>query len=226
MKKILKKLFGTFAVSVALTMGNMAHAGIPVIDGAAIAQAVQQVAAWGQQYQQMVQQFQQMQQQYTSLNGARGMANLVNNPALRQYLPGDYQSILSNGYGNSAAIRANAKVFGIDQTALGVNTDSSKAFEANANQAALNRATAEEGYKQASARFANIQVLLDKVNNAPDSKDIADLQARIQAEQVMMQNENIKLTMLGQLAQAQRDLAVQAMTESRMKSTRGPMPNW
>jgi len=222
--KTLKRLFGTFAVVLALSMGHAAHAGIPVIDAANLVQAVQQVTAWAQQYQQMVQQFQQMQQQYQSLNGARGMGSLVNNPALRQYLPADYQTILSNGYGNSASIRAGAKVFGIDQTGLDANSASARAFEANANQAALNRATAEDGYKQASQRFADIQVLLDKVNAAPDAKDVADLQARIQAEQVMMQNENTKLLMLGQLAQAQRDLQIQQAVELNMKAGRHGLP--
>lgn len=224
--KIFKKLVGAFAVIIGLSMGNAAHAGIPVIDASSIAQQIQQVVAWGKQYTQMVQQYQQMQQQYQSLNGARGMASLVNNPALRQYLPADYQTILNNGYGNSTSIRAAAKVFGVEQTTLGAGTNSAKAFEANANQAALNRATSEDAYKQASNRFADIQVLLDKVNNAPDSKDIADLQARIQAEQVMMQNESTKLAMLSQLAQAQRDLQMQAAAERRMKSTRGTMPDW
>lgn len=222
--KILKKLGGTFAIAFGLSMGGTAHAGIPVIDVAAITQAVLQVQSWAQQYQQMVQQFQQMQQQYTSLNGARGMANLVNNPALRQYLPADYQTILNSGYGSSAQIRAAAKVFGVEQTTLGATTDSAKAFTATANQAALNRATSEDAYKKASERFADIQVLLDKVNAAPDAKDIADLQGRIQAEQVMMQNENTKLAMLGQLAQAQRDLQQQQGREISMKSGKGGLP--
>lgn len=217
MKRI-KKLFGIFAVIIGVTLSNGAQAGIPVIDAASVAQQIQQVVAWGKQYTQMYQQYQQMQQQYQSLNGARGMGSLVNNPALRQYLPADYQSILNSGYGSSAAIRAAYKKFGIEGTSINPNSDIAKAFEANANQAAINRATAEDGYKQASQRFAAIQVLLDKVNNAPDAKDIADLQARIQAEQVMQQNEQTKLQMLGQLAQAQRDLANQRSIEMRMKS--------
>lgn len=216
--KTLKKLLGAFAVMITLSMSNSAHAGIPVIDVTSIAQQIQQVAAWGQQYQQMVQQYQQMQQQFNSLNGARGMASLVNNPALRQYLPANYQAILNSGYGNSAAIRAEYKRFGIENTSLSATAEVAKAFERNANQAALNRATAEDGYAKASERFNTIQVLLDKVNNAPDAKDIADLQARIQAEQVMQQNEQTKLMMLGQLAQAQRDLANQQAMELRMKA--------
>ncbi len=224
--KNLKQLFGAFAILIGLGAGNAAHAGIPVIDAAALIMHGEQIAAWALQYQQMYTQYQQMQQQYTSLNGARGMASLVNNPALRQYLPADYQTILNSGYANSAQIRAGAKVFGIENTTLSPGSDTAKAFEASANQAALNRATAEDAYKKASDRFADIQVLLDKVNAAPEAKDIADLQARIQAEQAMLQNESIKLAMLTQLQQAQRDLQIQAAAERRMKATRGPMPRW
>lgn len=218
--KSMKKLLATFAAIVGLSMGNSAHAGIPVIDAANLAQQIQQVASWVQQYRQMVDQFNQMKAQYDSLNGSRGMASLVNNPALRKYLPDDYQTILNSGYGNSTSIRASAKVLGVDETYIGAATDTAKAFDSNAIQGALNRATAEEGYKQASKRFDTIQVLLDKVNAAPDAKDIADLQARIQAEQVMMQNENVKLNMMAQLAQAQRDLAAQRSIEMRIKSSR------
>jgi len=67
-------------------------------------------------------------------------------------------------------------------------------------------------------------VLLDRVNSAPDAKDIADLQGRIQAEQVMMQNEANKLQMLAQLASAQRDLQIQQAREISMKSSKGGMP--
>lgn len=223
----------TVLLALFLFVGSRAHAGIPVIDVTSVAvqqtqlaQAIQQVVAWGQQYQQMVQQFQQMQQQYTSLNGARGMANLVNNPALRQYLPSDYQAILNNGYGNWAQVRAAAKLVGIENTSLNAGSDAGKAFEATAKQAALNRATTEDAYKQASQRFSTIQVLLDKVNDAPDAKDIADLQARIQAEQVMVQNESVKLAMLGQLAQAQRDLQQQQAREISIKALRGSPPRF
>ena len=203
-------------MSLRLLAGNAA-AQIPVFDAGSLAQAIKQ-------FQQMQQQYQQMQQQHNRLNGSRGMASLVNNPALRNYLPADYQRILNGGYGNSNDIRAASKIYGIENTTIGKNTDTARAFEASANQAAINRATAEEGYRQASQRFASIQVLLDKVNQAPDAKDIADLQARIQAEQVMLQNESIKLQMLAQLQQAQRDLAAQQAAEIGMKSGRGPMP--
>lgn len=218
--KSIKKLLGMIVATVSLGFGSAAHAGIPVIDASNLAQQIQQVLSWGKQFVQMKEQLTQLKQQYDSLNGARGMASLVNDPATRKYLPADYATILSSGYADSATIKAAAKVIGISDTYIGAATDTAKAFDSNATQAALNRATAAAGYKQADDRFEKIQVLLDKVSAAPDAKDIADLQARIQAEQTMMANEANKLAMLGQLAQAQRDMAAQRSVEMRIKASK------
>jgi type IV secretion system protein VirB5 len=224
--KVLQKLFGVVALLVGLTVSNAAHAGIPVIDASSIAQQILQVSAWAQQYSQMVDQIEKMQTAYENLNGVRDMGSLVNVPSSREYLPADYQTILSDGVGQWETIYNAAKKFDLSTSSLSPSSDAAQAFQQIAKQAAINRATAEEGYKTSSQRFGDIQVLLDKVNSAPDAKDIADLQARIQAEQVMMQNETNKLQMLAQLAQSQRDLALQQAAERRIKATRGVMPTW
>lgn len=221
----IKKLVSAFAVIFGLTFGNTAHAGIPTIDLAAVGQAILQVQSWAQQYQQMVESLQQMQQQYSNLNGIRNMGSLVNNPDSRNYLPDNYQAILNNGVGQWSSIRDASKVFDISQTSLLGNSDTANAFNATAKQSALNRAAAELAYSTSSQRFANIQVLLDKVNDAPDAKDMADLQGRIQAEQVMMQNEANKLQTLQLLASAQRDLQMQQAKEVSMKAGKGPVVN-
>lgn len=215
-----KKILAAIALCFSLSSPAFAG-GIPVIDAANLANTLENLVQWGKQLQAMKEQYEQQVQQYNSLNGARGMANLVNNPALRKYLPANYQDILNNGYGNWESIRNSAKVIDLADTHMKNTSATGKAFEANANQAAINRATYEDAYSKANNRFDDIQTLLDKVNNAPDAKDIADLQARIQAEQVMMQNEQIKLSMLTQLAQAQKDLAEQATKERRIKFTKG-----
>lgn len=223
--KLFKKFFGAIALGLGLVAMNPAHAGIPVIDKTNLAQAVQQVAAWALQYEQMVSQIQEMQKAYDNLSGIRDMGDLVNNPLSRKYLPEEYQEILTNGVGQWEAIRDAAKKFEIASTSLDANSDAAKAFEQIAKQAALNRAGAEEAYKTASQRFQDIQVLLDKINDSPDAKDIADLQGRIQAEQVMMANEANKLQMLAQLASAQKDLHNQQVNEIAMKSSKGTMPS-
>jgi type IV secretion system protein VirB5 len=225
--KPIKKILANVVLLSFLSANGMAHAqGIPVIDTAAIAQAVQQVTAWGKQYQQMVAQINQLQNAYNNLNGVRNMGSLVNNPLLRQYLPPEYQTILRNGVGQWEAIHRAARKFDMATSSLAASSQAVTAFSEIAKQAAINRATAEEAYNTASQRFSDIQVLLDRVNDAPDAKDIADLSARIQAEQVMMQNEANKLAMLNQLAMAQKDIAMQQAAERRMQATRGEMPAW
>ena len=75
-----------------------ASAGMPVIDVANLAQAIQQVLSWGQQlqgmtqqYNELVQSYQQLQSTYDSLTGPRGMQNLLPvSLANRNYLPVNY----------------------------------------------------------------------------------------------------------------------------------------
>jgi type IV secretion system protein VirB5 len=141
-----------------------------------------------------------------------------------RYLPDDYQTILSNGVGNWEAIRDAAKRFDIATTTLSPDSDAVQAYEGVAKQAAINRAGAEEAYKTASQRFNNIQTLLNKINAAPDAKDIADLSARIQAEQLLLQNEANKLQALSLLMKAQHDLQDQQAKEIGMKSVKGGLP--
>lgn len=222
--------------SLVLIGTSQAQAGIPVIDGANLANSVQQVIAWGKQYTQMASQYQSLVQQYNqavttynSLNGIRGMSTLVNNPALRRYLPNEWgqtMNLLSNpqGYttlkGSINSIRTAAKIHGIDETGLDPTSAAGRAMVGNQNQVAMNRALSEEGFKQASDRITAIQTLIDKVDGAPDQKDVLDLQARIQAEQAMVQNESVKLALMSQLQQAQRDIQQQQAREISMKSTK------
>ena len=223
--KTSKKVLTALALSSSLLMSIPAHAGIPVIDATALVQHIENIVKWGQQLQAMQEQFTQQVKQYTSLNGVRGMADLVNNPALRKYLPENYQDILNNGYGNSDAIRAASRLTSFADLGLDPNSEAGKAFEATGRQAAINRATYEDAYRKAGQRFDDLQVLLNKVNAAPDAKDIADLQARIQVEQVMQQNENTKLAMLANLSKAQEDMARQRTKELRMQKSKSVLGN-
>lgn len=212
----LRKATVTAVFVICMVSGKQASAAWPVIDVANLARTAQMVS-------QMSMQLAQLKMQYDSLNGARGIGSLLNNPMLGRYLAADYQSILNSGYGGWNVIRANSQIYSINQTTLGPQTDAGRLFEANANQVAINRATTEEAYFQANRRVDGLQVLMNKINETPDAKDTADLQARIQAEQALLQNESIKLGMLNQLQQVQKDLMAQQAIEIRMKSSRGEM---
>jgi len=236
-----KQYLRVLVASLALLGGGKAFAGIPVIDVANLANTIQEVIAWGEQYGQMAdqisslqQQYQQAVQQYQSLNGIRGMANLVNNPALRKYLPDDWNTTMNllsqpGQYaglsGSISDIRNASQITALSETSLSATSNIGKQFVGAQTQAAMNRGLGEAGFSAASARIDAIQTLLDKVNDAPDGKDIADLQARIQAEQTMVQNENVKLALLVQLQQAQRDIQAQQAGEISMKSVRKGLPS-
>ena len=84
-----------------------------------------------------------------------------------------------------------------------------------------------EAYKKASERIRDIQVLLNKVNDAPDAKDIADLQARIQAETTMLQNEQAKITMMVKLQEIQEKKSNQLATEIGIRAIeKAPLTGW
>ena len=222
----------------ALLGGQNASAQIPVTDGASIMQDmvnhVETIAKWKAQYDQMKEQFdklqeqyQQLQQTYQSLNGVRGMADVVNDPQARRYLPDEWQATMdamtSGGGGKYAGLSGSfdqilAAMKPLSAANAGIGGESATAYTSTQKQAAMNRAIGEEGYKQASKRFDTIQQLLEKIKSAPDAKDIQDLQARIQTEQVMQQNEQTKLQLVSQLQQAQRDIQNQQAGERQMKS--------
>ncbi len=217
-------------------IGGNAYAFDLVEDIGAIASLGDQLSQLKQQYQVMQQQYQQLQQTYQSVAGVRNMAGIANNPALRQYLPPDYQTVLQLGSGAvngqyasldgaASAIKQASKIVDITQTSIDPNSATGQAYQNSQNQAATNLALASASFQQSSARISGLQQMLDTVNQAPDEKDILDLQGRIQAEQVMLQNESIRLASLAQLAQAQRDIATQQASEIRLKRTQGTLPS-
>lgn len=180
--------------------------------GRGVATEVTQVASWAAQYIQMVREYNQLVEEYKSLNGVRGMASLVNNPESRKYLPAEFETILKNGYGDWSKL---LEAMNEDAT-----KSSSNRYEAYRKQIAINEATIAESYRQASKRFEAIQTLLDKVNDAPDAKDIQDLQARIAAEQVMLQNEQNKISMLTKLQELQQQKRKQISQDNALRRVR------
>ena len=223
--KALRDVFARITLLIGVAICSPAYAGIPVIDATNLAQQIQQVAAWAVQAQQMVDQLGKLQQEYDSWTGNRNMGSLAST-VTRNYLPLTYQDLLTSGVGNWNAIMTAMERYNISNTSLRSTTDTVAGFNSANQQAALNRAGAEMSFDEASQRFTTMQALIDKINVAHDPKDIADLQARIQAEQVMMQNEANKLQALAQLAQAQRDIQQQQARQISLKALEGSPPRF
>jgi type IV secretion system protein VirB5 len=204
-----------------------ARAGIPVIDLANLAQAVQQVASWIQQYQQMVQQLQGQAQQISAITGGRGMETLMPmTNAARNYLPPDYAQLMQavNGASQTYAglsgqvqsiMAANAV---LTSSQLGTMTPAMRqTVEQGRKSSAMLSAMTQTAQQNTSQRFAALQQLITQIGAAGDDKAIQDLQGRIGAEQAMLTNEANKMQALYQMAQADQLVQAQRRREAAIQ---------
>lgn len=216
-----------------LFLSNPSFAGgIPVIDVTAIAEAVKTLVQLEKQFDELQQQTGISAEQLEALTGARGLADLVNDPSSRYYIPAELGEVLKltadMGGGDYdeledriQEIMSATRIMDVDEVGLEVGSTHSIDFSANQNQVALNSALAEQAYNEANKRTQNLQVLLERINIAEDPKEIADLNARIAAEQLMLTNETNKLTALQQSQTAYRERQSQRTLEKRIQSTGG-----
>lgn len=214
------------AVSLVL-VSSQALAQIPVTDGAAIKTSVQQqvetMAKWKLQYDQMVSQIDQMKQEYQSITGVRGLGDVLNNPALRDYLPEDWQgvydSVKSGGYaglsGRAGQVYNDNKIY--DICVNHTDAQSRISCEAQAVKGAQDKAFALDAYDKAKERLGQIDALMQEINRTQDPKSIAELQGRIAAEQALIQNEQTKLQMYSMVASAEDRLQQQRQREINAK---------
>ena len=204
----------------------VAHAQWAVVDVGAIAQLIEQVNTMRQQLETTREQLQQARETLDSMRGGRGMERLLSGTS-RNYLPPDWQQLAqvldqaSTGYGALAAelqqlINANAIL--TPQQVAALSQAERSQLEASRRSAALLQALTREALSTTSRRFDSIQQLIDAIPGASDQKAILDLQARIQAEQGMLQNEATKLGILYQLSQAEELARRQRVREQAIAS--------
>lgn len=198
-----------------------AHAQIPVTDAMSLAQQIQQVAAWAQQIQGMRDQLGQQQQLYSSMNGARGIGQLLNNPALRNSLPTDWQNVYSSiQSGGYSGLTGSAKMIRDANAIYTCNTGTTEEIarcNRELNKSAQDKAFANDAYTASQRRLDNIQGLMGQIDNATDPKQIQDLQVRMQAENAMIQNEQTKLMMFKMMADSEDKLIAQQKHEATLE---------
>jgi type IV secretion system protein VirB5 len=198
-----------------------AHAQFAVIDVGAIAQLIEQVQTLREQLTTARDQLTEARSTLESMRGERGMEQLLAG-TVRNYLPPDWAQIEAvlrqthAGYqGLSGQVRAVLTANAI-LTAAQMGTLSQaerEQIEAARRAAAMLQVLTREALSSASNRFAAIQQLIEAIHRAQDQKAILDLQARIAAEQGMLQNEQTKLDVLYQTAQAEEWARLQRSRE-------------
>lgn len=201
--------------------------GIPVIDialnGQTQANQMANIAKYIEQIAQLKSQLDQMKQQYESLTGTRNLGEILNNQALKDYLPADWQDVYSKvasgGYsgltGSAAAIRDANALF--DACSKKQGTDK-QLCERSAAKAAQDKAFAVEAFDQAKSRWDQITGLMRQINSTTDPKSIAELQARITAETAAVQNEQTKMQLYALATQAEDRLIQQQRREANART--------
>jgi type IV secretion system protein VirB5 len=200
-----------------------AHAQIPVTDALGLQQQLAQVAQWTKQIAAMKQQYEQLKNTFESLNGLRDIGGLMKNELLAQALPTEFQdayNLLKSGQGgNLAGISGTLNQIVSKYQAQGCQNQTASELCKQAWQAlSMNQFVAETGYNQAAKNIQNLENFVNAIKQAPDQKSINDLAARIQVEQVKMQNEAIKLQTVQLMQKAQDDIRRQNQAESTNKS--------
>jgi type IV secretion system protein VirB5 len=230
--KTINKIIGAVVI-ISLCGSNNALAVDVVTDitPTTIAGWAAQTGSWAQQLQEMKQQLTQQTSTYNSLTGNRGMGNvlpLAN--AARNYLPqgaGDMVGVLNNtsnsysGMGNQIqalvsnnSILSNASIANMNMTPA----QTQLLTDRRTNAAAI-QSIASQGMANASARFNYLQGLMGQINNTTDPKAIAELNARITAEQTMMTNEQTKLQQTVSLMQSRDAVTRQQQNELAIQQT-------
>ncbi len=223
MKKILCRLI----LAMSLMSGANAHAGVPVVDGIgnglmgvmqgiqaafnAVTNAIKE-NEWVQQLTKMRETVTNLQTQIDDATGMTEFGTYV--PDLtgnRKYLPDDYKTADPTGMQDFVEDIAPASVSAMMTGDL---------LERDKKQAAINRALGELAYKQASNRFSDLQSLVDKAGSSSldKPKERENLMARIQAEQLMLQNEQIKLASIAIAQQAEAQLVREKKKQLILKS--------
>ena len=211
------------AVALALSAGTAIGQGIPVIDQAAIAKHIETIAELKSQLDALNQQIEQAQQLYGSLNKLTDMADVasvLNNPAIRKALPADFKAIEELFKGNGSGVfEDSASKFLDSNSNYRTSADDFYARELsriqskNAGQMSLG----QQIYDAATRRIDGIDQLREKISAASGAKDIADLQARLQAETAFLQTDVLRMEALRMVQQAQAQIDEQHKAEDWRK---------
>jgi type IV secretion system protein VirB5 len=193
-----------------LACAPAAHAQWAVIDVASIQQLVQEVATMRQELTTAQQELSQARSQYAAITGNRGMDQLLSSQN-RNYLPADWaelNAVLQGSGGAYASLASSVQslvtsnaVLAPEQVANLSATEQAQ-LQADRSSTALLQAMTQQALSATSARFATLQQLIAAIPQATDEKASLDLQARISAEEAMLQNDEIKMGVLYQLARA------------------------
>ena len=177
--------------------------GLEVHDSVNISYQIKELAQMAEQAAHLKAQMDQAVKHYQAMTGHRKLGMILHDPDLRKMLPEDAQSIYTNTLDTAAIV---SKIVGEENY-----TGTIKAMQDYINvrtkqQAVIDKAMASRAYTGAKRRLTKIDKLMAEIDKTNDPKSISELQARINIEQTVIQNNITKLQLISQLQRAERQL--------------------
>lgn len=221
-----------FFISVVVMLSPGVHAqGIPVYDNLAVINSFTGLVNDVTKIKHLYDQVKGLQQQLQAITGGRGMENLLGN-INRDYLPKDLGTALGDiqqmqqQYGQIAQniqrlTQSNGVLSAVDFAKL--PPDAQQMLNKMRQAVAAEQALTQEAYKNAANNVNNLKQLIAAIGGAGDAKAIADLSARIQVEQAMLQNDAIRLQQATAMHAAEQRLIDQQLHEKSIAMGTGSL---
>lgn len=215
----------TLVAAVSLATASLhAHAtGYPVFDVTNFGQAVKQVQAWTQQYNQMRVQIENMNNQLKAMTGNRGMATLL--PALAPAMPADWAQSMTNISALAQQIRSSQAML-TPQQASYMSQQLQQFLAQSQNLSAANQAMAQTAFNDAAMRQSRLQTLTATLAATKDPKAAYDLANRIAIEHAALLKDQNQLEAAANGAAAQDRAQRLMVNQMRAASAGTEIPNF
>ncbi len=193
-----------YLVYLLLMFVPLVNANMPVIDVANLQQQITQIKHLLTEIDTLKRQLDTANRQLSSINGVRHMSGVIDSVYDISVKVDPNLTLKQQGLHNSQTLKLGGDIAGLFDD---VNRYRGRWF--GQTQVSL---------QQTKSRYNQLLGLIRRIDNAPEQKDIQDLHARIDAEGVMMANEQAKLQLLSAQAKASEALSKQRITQMAVES--------
>ena len=198
-----------------------AHAQTLVYDPTSVGKLAAQYQTGLQQLEQLKTEVAQGRQLYDGFNTASGVNTIASElatPALRAFLP-DADTYVAAAKGDFSGLGALGAAAGTIRAANRIYTPPAgdaqgQDLEAAGDRAARDLALGQQVATVGAARLQGLETLQTSIDGAKDARAVMDLQARLQAEEAMIANDQVRLQGLA-MAQAAEDRVQQQRDRER-----------
>ena len=195
--------------------------GIPVIDIASVIQSLLEVMQSLQQIENQIAQIRQFESQIKAVSGMRNLGQIMNSPLLQNYVPANALEIVntveSGGYRGLSGTAKGLRDARMTYNCLDKAGDARTNCQSVLAQPYQQKAFMEDAMAAARGRISQIQSLMGQIDATVDPKGVAEIQARIEAENALLQHEQTQINMAQGIAAAEERIQHSRNKEQQME---------